>query len=80
MAKENLGIASASALSAIGERSVGGTLAALLALTSDAVLVFDGAGRVLLANDEAERLFDKDHAGLIGTGCPFRAVVAALPA
>lgn len=67
LAKENLGIASASASSAIGERSVGGTLAALLALTSDAVLVFDGAGRVLLANDEAERLFDKDHAGLIGT-------------
>ena len=45
------------ALSAIGERSVSGTLAALLSLTSDAVLVFDGFGKVLLANDAASRLF-----------------------
>ncbi|WP_455136931.1 SpoIIE family protein phosphatase [Thermophilibacter sp.] len=37
----------------IGEGSVAGTLSLLLQLTGEAVLVFDGAGRVLLANDEA---------------------------
>ena len=41
----------------IGEGSVVGTLSRLLQLTCEAVLVFDGAGRVLLANDEAARLF-----------------------
>lgn len=41
----------------LGERSVSGTLAGLLALTSDAVLAFDGMGRILLANEAAERLF-----------------------
>lgn len=37
----------------IGEGSVAGTLSRLLQLTGEAVLVFDGAGRILLANDEA---------------------------
>ena len=41
----------------IGEGGVVGTLSRLLQLTCEAVLVFDGAGRVLLANDEAARLF-----------------------
>lgn len=41
----------------IGEGSVAGTLSRLLQLTSEAVLVFDGMGRVLLANDEASELF-----------------------
>lgn len=44
---------------ATGEQGVGGTLAGLLALTSDAVIVFDGAGRVLLANDEAQSLLGR---------------------
>ena len=35
----------------IGEGSLSGTLARLLQLTGDAVVAFDGAGRVLLAND-----------------------------
>lgn len=42
----------------IGEGSLVGTLSRLLQLTSDAVLIFDGAGRVLLANDEAEDFFE----------------------
>lgn len=37
----------------LGEGSLAGTLSRLLQLTSDAVLAFDGDGRVLLANDEA---------------------------
>lgn len=40
----------------IGEGSLVGTLSRLLQLTSEAVLVFDGAGRVLLANEEASAL------------------------
>ena len=40
----------------IGEGSVIGTLSKLLQLTSESVIVFDGAGRILLANDEATRL------------------------
>ena len=41
----------------IGEGSLVGTLARLLQLTSESVLVFDGLGRVLLANEEAAELF-----------------------
>lgn len=37
----------------IGEGSVLGCFSRLLQLTSDAVLIFDGDGRILLANDEA---------------------------
>ena len=43
----------------IGERSVSGALAGLLSLTSDAVLAFDGFGRILMANEAAERLFGR---------------------
>ena len=41
----------------IGEGSLVGTLSRLLQLTGEAVLVFDGLGRILLANDEASQLF-----------------------
>lgn len=41
----------------IGEGSLVGTFSLLLQLTGEAVLVFDGAGRILLANDEAAGLF-----------------------
>lgn len=49
----------------IGEGSLVGTLSRLLQLTSEAVLVFDGAGRILLANDEAAELFGAER-GLVG--------------
>ncbi len=47
----------------IGEGSLLGTLSALLQLTSEVVLIFDGAGRVLLANEEAMRLFGFENPG-----------------
>ena len=50
----------------IGEGSVAGTLSKLLQLTGEAVVIFDGAGRVLLANDEATRLFSASGA-LVGS-------------
>ena len=50
----------------IGEGSVVGTLSKLLQLSCEAVLVFDGSGRVLLANEEASRLFSVPD-GLVGT-------------
>ena len=51
----------------IGEGSLSGTLARLLQLTGDAVVAFDGAGRVLLANDEAASLFFSAPEGLVGS-------------
>lgn len=59
----------------VGERSLSGTLAGLLALTSDAVVAFDGAGRVLLANDEARDLLGRGVASL--TGVDVRALFPA---
>ena len=50
----------------IGEGSVVGTLSKLLQLSCEAVLVFDGSGRVLLANEEASRLFSVPDS-LVGT-------------
>ena len=50
----------------IGEGSVVGTLSKLLQLSCEAVLVFDGGGRVLLANEEASRLFSVPDS-LVGT-------------
>lgn len=41
----------------IGEGSLLGTLSSLLTLTSEAVLVFDGFGRILLANESASEVF-----------------------
>lgn len=55
----------------IGEGSLAGTFSRLLQLTSDCVLVFDGAGRVLLANEEASELLAAggvDVAGLYVQG------------
>ena len=49
----------------IGEGSLVGTLSRLLQLTCEAVLIFDGAGRVLLANDEASELLGISE-GLVG--------------
>ena len=51
----------------IGEGSVTGAFAGLLSLTSDAVLVFDGLGRILLANDEVPSLFACPASGVIGS-------------
>ncbi len=50
----------------IGEGSLLGTLSCLLQLTCEAVLVFDGAGRVLLANEEATRLFGAPADKIVG--------------
>ena len=49
----------------IGEGSLVGALSKLLQLTCEAVLVFDGSGRVLLANDEAAELLGFGE-GLVG--------------
>lgn len=49
----------------IGEGSVVGTLSKLLQLSCEAVLVFDGSGRILLANEEADELFCAPG-GLVG--------------
>ena len=51
----------------IGERGIPGTLARLLALTSDAVFVFDGNGDVLLANRQAGQLLSVPSADLMGS-------------
>lgn len=58
---------SRSRIARIGERSVNGAFAGLLALTAEAVLVFDGGGTILLANDEASRLFMAPEDGLVGS-------------
>lgn len=50
----------------IGEGSLVGTLSCLLSLTSEAVLIFDGLGRVLLANEEASDLFPNGES-LVGS-------------
>ncbi len=63
MAREEL---SSRRVEGIGEGSVVGTLSRLLQLTCEAVLAFDGMGRVLLANDEATSLFLPDEP-LVGT-------------
>lgn len=40
----------------LGDRSLPAVLSTLLALTSDAVVAFDGSGRVLMANEQAQAL------------------------
>ena len=42
------------------------SLATFLALTSDGVLVFDASARIVLANNEAERLFGAGAGSLVG--------------
>lgn len=54
-------------VSRIGERSVSGAFASLLSLTSEAVLVFDGSGTILLANDEAQVLLMPPREGFVGS-------------
>ncbi len=66
MAEGSTEIEKSEASEGIGERSVSGALARLLALTTDAVMIFDGAGRVLLANDEASELFGRGRATMAG--------------
>ncbi len=51
----------------LGEQAFAAALAALLALTYDAVVLFDKSGGILLANDEAERLFRSEGGHLVGT-------------
>ena len=46
-------------INGIGKRDVNAALDSLLSLTSDAMLVFDGSGRILVANDVANRLFTR---------------------
>ena len=51
----------------IGEGSLAATFSRLLQLASEAVVAFDGAGRVLLANDQATSLLPHREAeGLAG--------------
>ncbi len=50
----------------IGEGNVNAALAGLLSLTSDAMIVFDGIGRILLANDVAAGLFPHSGESLVG--------------
>lgn len=47
----------------IGRGALPGTLARLLELTYDGVVVFDSAGRVLMANEVARRLLELPEAG-----------------
>ena len=49
------------------DQGAAATLAALLSLTSDAVLVFGEDGKVLLSNDEALRLLCAPDTGLVDT-------------
>ena len=66
MAEGSTEVERSEASEGIGERSVSGALAGLLALTTDAVMIFDGGGRVLLANDEASELFGRGRATMAG--------------
>lgn len=47
----------------VGEGSLAATFARLLQLSSEAVVAFDGAGRVLLANDQASSLLPHGEGG-----------------
>ena len=56
----------------LGDQSLGGVLSALLAVTSNAVIAFDGTGTILLANDEALSMLvpaglELAPTGLVGT-------------
>lgn len=52
--------------SGVGKGAAMGTLAALMALTTDAVVAFDGAGTLLMANPQTEQLTGFSVEGLIG--------------
>lgn len=51
----------------IGERSVAGAFASLLSLTDEAVLLFDGTGTILLANEGVASLLRTPAGGLVGS-------------
>lgn len=51
----------------VGRSALSGAYAALMALTSDAVLVFDGTCRVLAANKQAEQLTGFKQEELVGS-------------
>ncbi|MBQ9057879.1 MAG: SpoIIE family protein phosphatase [Atopobiaceae bacterium] len=51
----------------LGTQTIPGTLARLLSLTTDAVFVFDESGCIVLANDQAARLFRATAIDLQGT-------------
>ena len=53
-------------LEGVGQRDVAGAFATLMALSSEAVLVFDDTYRVLAANEEATRLICCAEDGLTG--------------
>lgn len=54
-------------IAGLSDKDEAAMLASLLSLTSDAVLVFNKDGVVVLANEEAERLFRSSGAGLVGS-------------
>ncbi len=51
----------------VGRAAMPGVLSALLSLTSDAVLVVDGAGRIIVANGQVESLTGFEAGRLVGT-------------
>ena len=64
-------------VASLGERGIAASFAALLSVTTDAVLIFDGNGSVLLANEEASRVFGTRSEGLVGTDVRLLFVPAA---
>ncbi len=64
-------------MGALGDEAFASTLASLLALTYDAVVLFDDRGTVLLANDEAQRLLRADEGQLVGSNVRLLFVPAA---
>ena len=64
-------------VASLGERGIAASFAALLSVTTDAVLIFDGNGLVLLANEEASRVFGTRSEGLVGTDVRLLFVPAA---
>ncbi len=55
-------------LERLGNSSIPSAFGSLLYLTSDAVVAFDGFGRIILSNEQAERLFGGGDEGLYGAG------------
>ena len=54
-------------IGSVGRQAVPGVLSTLMSLTSDAVLVFDGDGRIIGGNPQAEALTGLALHELIGT-------------
>ncbi|MDO4798682.1 MAG: SpoIIE family protein phosphatase [Coriobacteriales bacterium] len=64
-------------MGALGEQATAAALASFLALTYDAVVLFDDEGTILLANDEAQKLFRAEKGQLVGTNVRLLFVPAA---